>query len=86
MLEAMREFIGDFTPNPNKQYGHDLLAAISPLISFLAQCRQLSDSMGNAIKYVAHLVRTPSIGDTVGFLLRDTRFQISEKGNFRAAT
>jgi translation initiation factor eIF-2B subunit delta len=52
LLEAFKEFIKDFTPNVNKQFSVDLLAAISPLISFVAQCRQLSDSMGSAIKHL----------------------------------
>eukprot|EP00041_Stephanoeca_diplocostata_P012268 m.205779 g.205779 ORF g.205779 m.205779 type:complete len:601 (-) comp18881_c0_seq1:217-2019(-) len=50
MLDAFKTVIQDYTTPPGKEMARDLTSSLSPLISFLTQCRPLADSMGNAIK------------------------------------
>ncbi|PWZ55533.1 Translation initiation factor eIF-2B subunit delta [Zea mays] len=52
MLLAFREAIKDYTTPPNKTLGRDLAAKISSYVSFLIECRPLSISMGNAIRFL----------------------------------
>ncbi|KAI0228007.1 Translation initiation factor eIF-2B subunit delta [Lamellibrachia satsuma] len=52
LLGALKQVISDYVTPPQKELSRDLDAKIKPYISFLTQCRPLSVSMGNAIKYV----------------------------------
>ncbi|KAK3087547.1 hypothetical protein FSP39_007400 [Pinctada imbricata] len=65
MLAAFKQVIRDYVTPPQKELSRDLEAKIKPYITFLNQCRLLSVSMGNAIKYLKyHITRTPNdIGD-----------------------
>lgn len=54
MLAAFKEVITDYTTPPQKELSRDLEARIKPYISFLNQCRLMSVSMGNAIKYLKY--------------------------------
>lgn len=60
LLAAMKQVISDYVTPPQKELSRDLEAKIKPYISFLTQCRPLSVSMGNAIKYLKyHITQTP---------------------------
>ncbi|XP_050807648.1 translation initiation factor eIF-2B subunit delta isoform X1 [Gopherus flavomarginatus] len=52
LLQVFRQVIWDYSTPPNEELSRDLLARLKPYISFLNQCRPLSASMGNAIKYL----------------------------------
>lgn len=52
MLLALREVIGDYFTPPEKTLTRDLTAKISSCVSFLIECRPLSISMGNAIRFL----------------------------------
>ncbi|XP_071335224.1 translation initiation factor eIF2B subunit delta isoform X1 [Trachinotus anak] len=52
LLHAFKQVIRDYTTPPNEELSRDLVNKLKPYISFLNQCRPLSASMGNAIKYV----------------------------------
>ncbi|XP_012736173.2 translation initiation factor eIF-2B subunit delta isoform X1 [Fundulus heteroclitus] len=52
LLHAFRQVIRDYTTPPNEELSRDLVNRLKPYISFLNQCRPLSASMGNAIKYI----------------------------------
>lgn len=52
LLHAFRQVIMDYTTPPNEELSRDLVNKLKPYISFLNQCRPLSASMGNAIKYI----------------------------------
>ncbi|XP_019628473.1 PREDICTED: translation initiation factor eIF-2B subunit delta-like [Branchiostoma belcheri] len=52
LLVAFKKVIADYTTPTDKDLSRDLDAKIKPYISFLTQCRPLSVSMGNAIKYI----------------------------------
>ncbi|XP_051952562.1 translation initiation factor eIF-2B subunit delta-like isoform X2 [Xyrauchen texanus] len=52
LLHAFKQVIQDYTTPPNEELSRDLVNKLSPYISFLNQCRPLSASMGNAIKYI----------------------------------
>ncbi|XP_056150681.1 translation initiation factor eIF-2B subunit delta isoform X2 [Lampris incognitus] len=52
LLHAFKEVIRDYTTPPNEELSRDLVNKLKPYISFLNQCRPLSASMGNAIKYI----------------------------------
>eukprot|EP00051_Salpingoeca_urceolata_P024336 m.426721 g.426721 ORF g.426721 m.426721 type:complete len:675 (+) comp20222_c11_seq13:112-2136(+) len=54
MLEAFKVVFQDYKTPSGKEIGRDLLEVIKPYISFLTECRQLSVSMGNAIKFLKH--------------------------------
>lgn len=61
MLAAFKQVIADYTTPPQKEMSRDLESRIKPYISFLNQCRLMSVSMGNAIKYlkwnISHIAR-----------------------------
>ncbi|XP_060084034.1 translation initiation factor eIF-2B subunit delta-like [Ylistrum balloti] len=61
MLAAFKQVITDYVTPPQKELSRDLEARIKPYISFLNQCRLISVSMGNAIKYlkwnISHIPR-----------------------------
>uniref|UniRef100_A0A804P9L1 Translation initiation factor eIF2B subunit delta n=1 Tax=Zea mays TaxID=4577 RepID=A0A804P9L1_MAIZE len=52
MLLAFKEAIKDYTTPTNKTLSRDLTAKISSYVSFLIECRPLSISMGNAIRFL----------------------------------
>ncbi|XP_056283406.1 translation initiation factor eIF-2B subunit delta isoform X2 [Pseudoliparis swirei] len=52
LLHAFKQVIRDYTTPPNEELSRDLVNKLTPYISFLNQCRPLSASMGNAIKYI----------------------------------
>ncbi|XP_013413098.2 translation initiation factor eIF-2B subunit delta-like [Lingula anatina] len=61
LLNAFKQVIRDYTTPPQKELARDLDNRIKPCISFLAQCRPISVSMGNAIKALKwHINHTPS--------------------------
>lgn len=61
LLAALKMVIHDYSTPPKEELCRDLAARIKPYISFLNQCRPLSVSMGNAIKYVKwHIAQTPA--------------------------
>lgn len=60
LLLAFKKLIADYVTPPQKELCRDLDAKIKPNISFLTQCRPLSVSMGNAIKYLKlQITHTP---------------------------
>ncbi|XP_028927669.1 translation initiation factor eIF-2B subunit delta isoform X1 [Ornithorhynchus anatinus] len=52
LLRAFQQVIQDYTTPPNEELSRDLVNKLKPYISFLTQCRPLSASMGNAIKFL----------------------------------
>ncbi|XP_023655246.1 translation initiation factor eIF2B subunit delta [Paramormyrops kingsleyae] len=52
LLHAFKQVIQDYSTPPNEELSRDLVNKLKPYISFLSQCRPLSASMGNAIKYI----------------------------------
>ncbi|KAI1897199.1 hypothetical protein AGOR_G00080760 [Albula goreensis] len=52
LLHAFKQVIRDYSTPPNEELSRDLVNKLKPYISFLNQCRPLSASMGNAIKYI----------------------------------
>ncbi|KAM3860945.1 translation initiation factor eIF2B subunit delta [Diretmus argenteus] len=52
LLHTFKQVIRDYTTPPNEELSRDLVNKLKPYISFLNQCRPLSASMGNAIKYI----------------------------------
>ncbi|XP_065897705.1 translation initiation factor eIF2B subunit delta-like [Dysidea avara] len=62
MLAAFKKVFQDYTTPPEKELCRDLEATIKPYISYLDQCRPLSVSMGNAIKYLKIKITSISPG------------------------
>ncbi|KAL1824730.1 hypothetical protein ACET3Z_011508 [Daucus carota] len=61
MLQAFQKAIEDYCAPSEKTINRDLIAKINGYISFLIECRPLSISMGNAIRFLkAHITRLPS--------------------------
>nr|ACN33361.1 unknown [Zea mays] len=83
MLLAFREAIKDYTTPPNKTLGRDLSAKISSYVSFLIECRPLSISMGNAIRFlksrIAKLAHALSESEAKTSLQSDIDRFINEK-------
>jgi hypothetical protein len=52
LLAALRKVIEDYETPPQKELSRDLDARLKPYITFLRQCRPLSVSMGNAIRFL----------------------------------
>ena len=52
LMHAMKMVIKDYTTPPQKELARDLDARLKPYITFLRQCRTLSVSMGNAIRFL----------------------------------
>ncbi|CAH2245238.1 translation initiation factor eIF-2B subunit delta [Pelobates cultripes] len=52
LLHCFKQVIQDYTTPPHEELSRDLVNKLKPYISFLNQCRPLSASMGNAIKYI----------------------------------
>ncbi|KAL6637224.1 hypothetical protein ACP70R_024796 [Stipagrostis hirtigluma subsp. patula] len=83
MLLAFREAIKDYTTPPNKTLSRDLTAKISSYVSFLIECRPLSISMGNTIRFlknrIAKLPHTLSESEAKASLQSDIDRFINEK-------
>ncbi|GJM95126.1 hypothetical protein PR202_ga11831 [Eleusine coracana subsp. coracana] len=56
MLLAFREAINDYSTPAEKTLDRDLPAKISSYVSFLVECRPLSISMGNAIRFLKNSI------------------------------
>lgn len=52
LLHALQQVIQDYTTPPSEELSRDLVNKLKPYISFLTQCRPLSASMCNAIKFL----------------------------------
>ncbi|XP_077148079.1 translation initiation factor eIF2B subunit delta isoform X1 [Ranitomeya variabilis] len=52
LLHCFKQVIQDYSTPPHEELARDLVNKLKPAISFLSQCRPLSASMGNAIKYI----------------------------------
>ncbi|GKU95052.1 hypothetical protein SLEP1_g8460 [Rubroshorea leprosula] len=60
MLQAFQEAIRDYSTPPEKTLIRDLTAKINSYVSFLTECRPLSMSMGNAIRFLKiHIAKLP---------------------------
>lgn len=83
MLLAFREAIKDYSTPPEKVLVRDLTAKIGNYVSFLIECRPLSISMGNAIKFlksrIAKLPHTLSESEAKSILQSDIDRFINEK-------
>ncbi|XP_004306028.1 PREDICTED: translation initiation factor eIF-2B subunit delta [Fragaria vesca subsp. vesca] len=83
MLQAFQEAIKDYATPPEKNLSRDLTAKISSYVSFLIECRPLSISMGNAIRFlksrIAKLPLTLSESEAKASLLSDIEQFVSEK-------
>ncbi|KFK33312.1 hypothetical protein AALP_AA6G358600, partial [Arabis alpina] len=56
MLQAFQEVVKDYTTPPQKNLNRNMTAKISSYVSFLVECRPLSISMGNAIRFVKNRI------------------------------
>ncbi|KAL0912054.1 hypothetical protein M5K25_017997 [Dendrobium thyrsiflorum] len=83
MLLAFREAIIDYSTPPEKVLVRDLTSKIGSYVSFLIECRPLSVSMGNAIRFlknrVAKLHRNLSESEAKSRLISDVDRFINEK-------
>ncbi|KAL5217264.1 hypothetical protein ABZP36_017948 [Zizania latifolia] len=83
MLLAFKEAIKDYITPPKKVLTRDLTAKISSYVSFLIECRPLSISMGNAIRFlknrIAKLPLTLSESEAKASLQSDIDRFINEK-------
>lgn len=52
LINSIKSVIVDYQTPPDKEMSRHLESIIKPCITFLNQCRPLSVSMGNAIKYI----------------------------------
>ncbi|KAL1194313.1 hypothetical protein V5N11_003911 [Cardamine amara subsp. amara] len=83
MLQAFQEVVKDYSTPPEKTLNRDMTAKISSYVSFLIECRPLSVSMGNAIRFVknriAKLPITLSESEAKAALQSDIETFINEK-------
>eukprot|EP00262_Sarcandra_glabra_P001741 TRINITY_DN1188_c0_g1_i1.p1 TRINITY_DN1188_c0_g1~~TRINITY_DN1188_c0_g1_i1.p1 ORF type:complete len:700 (+),score=104.11 TRINITY_DN1188_c0_g1_i1:109-2208(+) len=83
MLLAFKEAIKDYSTPPEKTLIRDLTAKIGSYVSFLIECRPLSISMGNAIRFlknrIAKLPLTLSEAEAKTTLQSDIDRFINEK-------
>ncbi|TYI13245.1 hypothetical protein ES332_A08G045900v1 [Gossypium tomentosum] len=83
MFQAFKEAIKDYSTPPEKTLIRDLTARISSYVSFLIECRPLSISMGNAIKFlknrIAKLPLALSESEAKSMLMLDIDRFINEK-------
>ncbi|KAF2298092.1 hypothetical protein GH714_013702 [Hevea brasiliensis] len=56
MLQAFQEVIKDYSTPPEKSLTRDLTAKVGSYVSFLIECRPLSMSMGNAIRFLKNRI------------------------------
>ncbi|XP_057522275.1 uncharacterized protein LOC130802328 isoform X2 [Amaranthus tricolor] len=83
MLQAFQEAIKDYSTPPEKAMIRDLTARIGSYVSFLIECRPLSVSMGNAIRFlknrIAKLPLSMSESEAKTSLQSDIDYFINEK-------
>ncbi|KAJ4839517.1 hypothetical protein Tsubulata_047359 [Turnera subulata] len=83
MLQAFQEVIKDYSTPPEKSLTRDLTAKIGSCVSFFTECRPLSMSMGNAIRFlksrIAKLPVTVSEPEVKASLCSDIDRFIHEK-------
>ncbi|PIN26350.1 Translation initiation factor 2B, delta subunit (eIF-2Bdelta/GCD2) [Handroanthus impetiginosus] len=83
MLQAFQESIKDYSTPPEKSLIRDLTTKINGYVSFLIECRPLSISMGNAIRFlktrIAQLPLNLSESEAKANLFSDIDRFISEK-------
>ncbi|KAF2592385.1 hypothetical protein F2Q70_00043649 [Brassica cretica] len=83
MLQAFQEVVKDYSTPPEKTLNRDLTAKISSYVSFLIECRPLSVSMGNAIRFVKNRIAKLPImlfeSEAKAALQSDIQRLISEK-------
>ncbi|XP_068334689.1 uncharacterized protein [Pyrus communis] len=83
MLLAFQEAIKDYSTPPEKNLSRDLTAKISSYVSFFSECRPLSITMGNAIRFlksrIAKLPLTMTESEAKASLQSDVERFISEK-------
>ncbi|KAK3440409.1 hypothetical protein EUGRSUZ_B00690 [Eucalyptus grandis] len=83
MLQAFQEAIKDYVTPTEKNLNRDLTAKISSYVSFYTECRPLSISMGNAIRFIknriAKLPLSLSESDAKTLLCSDIDRFINEK-------
>ncbi|XP_058087153.1 probable translation initiation factor eIF-2B subunit delta [Magnolia sinica] len=83
MLLAFKEAIKDYSTPPEKNLIRDLTAKIGSYVSFLIECRPLSISMGNAIRFlkntIARLPLTLSESEAKASLQSDIERFINDK-------
>ncbi|XP_057967349.1 uncharacterized protein LOC131157309 [Malania oleifera] len=83
MLQAFQEAIKDYSTPPEKVFIRDLTAKIGSYVSFLIECRPLSVSMGNGIRFlksrIAKLPLTLSESEAKATLQSDIDRFINEK-------
>ncbi|CAL1370019.1 unnamed protein product [Linum trigynum] len=66
MLQAFQQVVKDYSTPPEKTLPRDLTAKISSYVSFFTQCRPLSMSMGNAIRFLKNRIAklSPSLSES----------------------
>ncbi|KAL4633285.1 hypothetical protein ACB092_04G112300 [Castanea dentata] len=83
MLQAFKEAIEDYSTPQEKTLARDLTAKISSYVSFFIECRPLSISMGNAIRFlktrISDLPLTLSESEAKAALCSDIEHFINEK-------
>ncbi|KAL0332270.1 UNVERIFIED_CONTAM: Translation initiation factor eIF-2B subunit delta [Sesamum calycinum] len=83
MLQAFQESIKDYSTPPEKSLIRDLTTKINGYVSFLIECRPLSISMGNAIRFlktrIAQLPLNLSESEAKVHLISDIDRFINEK-------
>ncbi|KAK4409775.1 Translation initiation factor eIF-2B subunit delta [Sesamum angolense] len=83
MLQAFQESIKDYSTPPEKALFRDLTTKINSYVSFLIECRPLSISMGNAIRFlktrIAKLPLNLSESEAKANLISDIERFINEK-------
>lgn len=83
MLQAFQKVIEDYSTPPEKTLARDLTAKINSFVSFLIECRPLSISMGNAIRFlkarIAKITLTQSESEAKTSLCTDIDRYINEK-------
>ncbi|VVA19056.1 PREDICTED: translation initiation factor [Prunus dulcis] len=83
MLLAFQEAIKDYSTPPEKNLSRDLTAKISSYVSFFIECRPLSVTMGNAIRFlksrIAKLPLSMSESEAKASLQSDIERFITEK-------
>jgi translation initiation factor eIF-2B subunit delta len=61
LLEAFKKVISDYSTPEHKELSRDLENSLKPCINFLKQCRPISVSMGNVIRFLKrHITNIPS--------------------------
>uniref|UniRef100_A0A336LY21 Translation initiation factor eIF2B subunit delta n=1 Tax=Culicoides sonorensis TaxID=179676 RepID=A0A336LY21_CULSO len=53
-LNAMKEMTRDFSTPPQKEFSREFEALLNPAVTYLKQCRPLSVTMTNALRYIKY--------------------------------